>query len=490
MAIFVDLDEEDEPTSPENHLSHNGFHELPVTATGPKQWARGRDGDNGSTGAAFESGNPTTSTSTISQQPPPMTPTPATSFRNGMTEALGCYPIAVAVASLLDLNALDNLSRTCRGVRQGLLQYRSSLVTHTLHCVNEDVIINPENTFNYRARAGNWFYMQEMGGDRYCGKNGSCARDMVAECRRCAKVVCRNCAIKPPAPIVLRDRHRRLCIPCTKAPLGALAKPALLPETPLDADLMKNAICTCQSEGVWLCHPCGRSIRGTDHDYQSIWRWRNQYGEVLGGLGTGIGDGDRGVICGRDWECVAAKEREQETDCDAEDARERSHCTTPLPWIAAVTATGATTVSSLPSSSGAVLRPPSSASTSSSSGGGGGGEGGAVAQQQQQQQYSSSPLGPGYVRHEIEGIGGVVKTKRLTMVKVGACVPEWEDEKNRGEILGREVKGIARSWCGWCWRVIPGKLDIESAAEARRSQSSSAVISGEMPLREVPKGGS
>lgn len=97
----------------------------------------------------------------------------------------------MAVASLLDLNALDNLSRTCRGVRQGLLQYRSSLVTHTLHCVNEDVVINPENTFNYRARAGNWFYMQEMGGDRYCGKSGSCARDMVAECRRCAKVVCR-----------------------------------------------------------------------------------------------------------------------------------------------------------------------------------------------------------------------------------------------------------------------------------------------------------
>lgn len=93
MAIFVDLDEEDELTSTENHLSHNGFHELPVTATGPKQWARGRDGDNSnSSSAAVESGNPTTSTSIPSQQSPPMTPTPATSFRNGMTEALGCYP--------------------------------------------------------------------------------------------------------------------------------------------------------------------------------------------------------------------------------------------------------------------------------------------------------------------------------------------------------------------------------------------------------------
>ena len=74
-------------------------------------------------------------------------------------------------------------------------------------------------------------------------------------------------------------------------------------------------------------------------------------------------------------------------------------------------------------------------------------------------------LGPGYARHEIEGIGGVVKTKRLSMVKVGACVPEWEDEKNEGKILRREVQGAARSWCGWCWRVIPGKKDYEKTRD-------------------------
>lgn len=74
-------------------------------------------------------------------------------------------------------------------------------------------------------------------------------------------------------------------------------------------------------------------------------------------------------------------------------------------------------------------------------------------------------LGPGYARHEIEGIGGVVKTKRLSMVKVGACVPEWEDEKNEGKILQREVQGAARSWCGWCWRVIPGKKDHAKTRE-------------------------
>lgn len=78
-----------------------------------------------------------------------------------------------------------------------------------------------------------------------------------------------NCAIKPPAPAVLRDRHRRLCIPCSKAPLGTLVNPPLQPDTPVDADEMRRALCSCESEGVWLCQPCGRSIRGADHDYKA-----------------------------------------------------------------------------------------------------------------------------------------------------------------------------------------------------------------------------
>jgi hypothetical protein len=68
-------------------------------------------------------------------------------------------------------------------------------------------------------------------------------------------------------------------------------------------------------------------------------------------------------------------------------------------------------------------------------------------------------LGPGYARHEIEGIGGVVKKKLVRMVLVGACVTEWEDEKEQGRYLVREVEGRTRSWCGWCWRVIPGAKD-------------------------------
>ncbi|KAH6655563.1 hypothetical protein BKA67DRAFT_561084 [Truncatella angustata] len=368
-------------------------------------------------------------------------------FRNAMTEALGCYPVAMAIASSLDLISLDNLSRTCRQIHASLLEYRSPLKSHTLHCVNENVEFDPDDTLRYRARTGNWYYMEELArpGDKYNGKSGQCARDMVAECRRCARVVCRNCAIKPPAPIALRDRHRRLCIRCTKAPVGTLAKPSLRPDTSIDADIMKRAVCTCQSEGVWLCQPCGRSIRGADHDYQSIWRWRNQYGDIIGGLGTGIGDGDRGVICGREGRCCAAKEREHETDCDAADAREHvlSNPGTPPPanphpYQSWMTSSDTSSPSPSPSSSPDSRRTP-----------------------------SPPHLGPGYARHEIEGIGGVVKTKRLSMVRVGACVPEWEDEKNNGQVLGREVSGRSRSWCGWCTRVIPGKKDYEQSAQEK-----------------------
>lgn len=149
----------------------------------------------------------------------------------------------------------------------------------------------------------------------------------------------------------------------------------------------------------------------------SVWRWRNQYGEVLGGLGTGIGEGDRGVVCGREAACCGAKEHAQETDCDAEDAKDNST----TPWV----------VDAL------------------------------VADEQRDQRTPSPQLGPGYERHEIVGIGGVKKKLLLRMVRVGACVPEWPDEKTKGEILGRERRGETRSWCGWCWRIVPGAKDRE-----------------------------
>ncbi|KAI5859704.1 hypothetical protein GGS23DRAFT_607311 [Durotheca rogersii] len=428
MALFVDLEEEAEPPQTQHYglkPEWNGARATPSSsgADGAAPAAAavavvgGRAGQSQST-ADRESENP--------------------NEHNGMAEALGCYPIVMAIASSIDLNTLDNLSRTCRQVHQALLQYRSTILSHSLHCVNEDVPIHPGDTLRYRARAGNWYYMEDGRAGDYSGKSGSCARDMVAECRRCGTVVCRNCAIKPPAPAALHDRHRRLCFPCSKAPLGTLVKPALRPETPLHAEEMQRAICTCVTQGVWLCQPCGRSIRGADQDYKSVWKWRNQYRDVLGGLGTGIGEGDRGVICGREASCCGAKEREQETDCDAADAREQDE---------------QNNGSGSSNGGSANLTPWATPSPS-----------GSVPGSPPERRTPSPQLRPGYARHEIEGIGGVVKTKLVRIVRVGACVPEWDDERNKGEILSREVRGHSRSWCGWCWRVIPGRKDLEAAA--------------------------
>jgi len=133
---------------------------------------------------------------------------------------------------------------------------------------------------------------------------------------------------------------------------------------------------------------------------------------------VGIGEGDRGVPCARAEDCIAAREVEQEIDCDAEDAREieiHSQATNP---------------SNSPGSANGSIR--------------------------------DMQMGPGYARHEIEGIGGVVKKKLVRMVRVGACVSEFEDEKQMGKFLVREANGEMRSWCGWCWRVIPKRGEVLS----------------------------
>ena len=228
---------------------------------------------------------------------------------------------------------------------------------------------------------------------------------------------------------MLSHRYRRICKACSRVPLSSLVGPAPVThahETPcltdvtLSIETLKREVCSCPTAGVWLCQPCGRSLRSADTEYESIWKWRTRYLPSLGGLGVGIGEGDRGVPCGRGGQCVAAREVEQEIDCDAEDAREID----------------SNSRAASPSSSPGTTHVGTPGST------------------------SSGQMGPGYARHEIEGIGGVVKKKLLRKVKVGACVPEWGDEKEMGKFLVGEQKGTARSWCGWCWRVVPGVQDV------------------------------
>jgi hypothetical protein len=175
------------------------------------------------------------------------------------------------------------------------------------------------------------------------------------------------------------------------------------------------------------------------------------------------------VSCARRSECCAAHNCEQETDCDAEDARtlsrgaassSRSSSSSSIAGAFSPHASNAVNPASFPWSG------PGSAGSHASLGSSLGGD---------SRRTPSPALGPGYARHEIEGIGGVVKRKLVRVVKVGACVPEWEDEKASGDILSREIRGQARSWCGWCWRVIPGKKDHERAKAMTAQQNEAGV---------------
>ena len=205
------------------------------------------------------------------------------------------------------------------------------------------------------------------------------------------------------------------------------------------------------------------------------------------------------MICGRGDACCAARERQQETDCDAEDAREvdmllnggggggsTGSATPPSRLYSA--SVGSTSSSNLSHSPRSRSHTPETMGLGTP--GAGTNTGANTAHNNGIHPWlpplSSSPeltllrrgtrtpttpglavpaggpARPGYARQEIEGIGGVVKTKLVRIVRVGACVPEWEDERHgSGLVLGREVSGRARSWCGWCWRVIPGKRDLE-----------------------------
>ncbi|KAL8832870.1 MAG: hypothetical protein Q9170_004712 [Blastenia crenularia] len=321
---------------------------------------------------------------------------------NNFSAALGCYPYGPPMAPLksivilltqnLDLNTLHALSRTCRQFRHNLLQYRPQLIQRTLRCSNESFPSSGSQldfaTFRNKTHA------------LVSGRIGPCARDMVSDCRRCGKVICRNCAHKPPSSSRLRVRHRRLCMTCLATPLPQLSRHWQDP-------------CTCTGT-VYLCGPCGTGLAVADTNYRRIWTWRTRYSTYLGGLGTGIGEGNEGVKCWRGEKCMAAQEVEMEIDFSEEGRansdRESSESDSERHWM----------------------------------------EGEAKEER------------AGYWQQEIEGIGGIVKKKVRKRIRVGKTVKEWEDERDgKEDALGRESRGEARSWCGWCGRVVWGMKDRE-----------------------------
>jgi hypothetical protein len=290
------------------------------------------------------------------------------------------------------------------------------------------------------------------------GKVGQCARDLVAECRRCGVVVCRNCAVKPPSNSLLRGRYRRLCAGCKEAPLWMHTLPVKTakaqgqvqrdherttsssssarsfqsssgssstsgcgsnwrhnfedagPSSTFTAAAFEHGPCTCATRGVYLCQACGQSLRSADTTYKRVWTWRSRYSTHIGGLGTGMGEGDQGQKCGRGEDCLDAVESEVEIDCSE--------------------------------------RPPSVCSPG-------------LKATDLDSPHKSEELSAGYLRQEVEGIGGVVKKKVKKRVRIGATVWEFDDERGSGKYLEREASGRERSWCGWCGRVVKGERDRE-----------------------------
>ncbi|KAL8826933.1 MAG: hypothetical protein Q9191_003488 [Dirinaria sp. TL-2023a] len=333
---------------------------------------------------------------------------------NSFAAALSCYPIVSQIALSLDLNSLHALSRTCRQFRQTLLHYRDSLVQRTLRCeFDQPIDVSGQRVLSSEGQA-----IQTGGLLRYIGyptaysKIGPCARDMVGDCRRCGTIICRNCAHKPPSPWKLPNRHRRLCSTCLSAPLSQLTLQAKrLEETAKLHDFVPREPCTCDSQGVYLCMHCGYGLAQDDTTYRRIWTWRTRYSTYLGGLGTGVGEGNEGVKCARKEQCLGAQIVDVEGECPtAESSSPLRRSETPD-------------------------------------------DGEVVAAHHEE----LADVEAGYLRQEIEGIGGVVKKKYKRRVRVGAPVREWEDEREGGQLLGREISGAERSWCAWCKRVVLGR---------------------------------
>ncbi|KAL9088022.1 MAG: hypothetical protein Q9165_006363 [Trypethelium subeluteriae] len=344
------------------------------------------------------------------------------------------FTLASQLASHLDLNTLHNLSLTCRQFRANLLQFRSQLVKQTLHCANEDVQIGSRLAERLRESHQTWQTGQV--GRITSGKVGHCARDMVGECRKCGKVVCRNCIMKPPPRNTLNGRLRRLCKTCTRVPLwyhtrlrGSWSDSA--PATFTESAYARGP-CTCVDAGVWLCNTCGQSLRVDDVAYLRGWSWRTRYSNYLGGLGTGIGEGNEGVECGLGEHCFAAREVEQEIECDADE-------------LAAL-----------------------------------------ECEAKQAGLEGREWRGTSYLFQEIEGIGGAVKKKVKKRVRLGAVVKEYEDEREHSDHLRRERDGSARCWCSWCARVLPGRKDVDGSmdrATPSRPDSSSSIASEERDIK-------
>jgi len=102
------------------------------------------------------------------------------------------------LARCVDLNTLHALSQTCRQFYTNLTPYRQQLTKRTLRCENEYIetlsdMLNSGAAIPESVKSVIQLLSQGTGqsGRMTRGKVSKCARDMVGECRRCSKVICR-----------------------------------------------------------------------------------------------------------------------------------------------------------------------------------------------------------------------------------------------------------------------------------------------------------
>lgn len=108
------------------------------------------------------------------------------------------HSVVKEIARSVDLNTLDALSRTCRQFRANLLPFRHQLIKLTLSCENERIETLSDLLSEGTAVPDSVKHVIKLlnqgapeAGRLTSGRVGKCARDMVAECRRCSRVVCR-----------------------------------------------------------------------------------------------------------------------------------------------------------------------------------------------------------------------------------------------------------------------------------------------------------
>ena len=214
--------------------------------------------------------------------------------------------------------------------------------------------------------------------------------------------------------------------------------------------------CKC-AESVWLCEPCGRSIQGADMMYVRGWDWRKRYSDYLGGRGSGIGEGAEGVHCGREKWCLDAKEVEHVIEWNDRSAEEGKNTAEteglPVGMNGALVEDGGSGSSSIDNTiatTGASLS--TSASTSSTH---------PLLLSPSSSMHARPRNGTSYHAQEVEGIGGVVRRTTSHRERVGAVVPEYGDERQKGLFMKAEREGQIRSWCAWCFRVVPSHGECE-----------------------------